>query len=182
MMSLEFVPVKGQTFDIGRTINFTKCNCEKCDFMNCPNYAKKMTVKKFKNAKEFVESWKQQNPQIANTVNKNHEAFSELIEDFMDRMTSFPKGLYWKPEHSWTNPKEVISIDIVRMSKTRYEREQEGDFVTISTVCFKQNFDRTKYSAYHSWYSYGTDRADKLAERIADGLNKVFAELGVGGE
>ena len=47
MMSLEFVPVKGQTFDIGRTINFTKCNCEKCDFMNCPNYAKKMTVKKF---------------------------------------------------------------------------------------------------------------------------------------
>lgn len=46
MMSLEFVPVKGQTFDIGRTINFTKCHCEKCDFMNCPNYAKKMTVKR----------------------------------------------------------------------------------------------------------------------------------------
>ena len=182
MMSLEFVPVKGQTFDIGRTINFTKCNCEKCDFMNCSNYAKKMTVKKLKNAKEFVKSWEEQNPQIANTVAKSHEAFAELIEDFMDRMTSFPKGLYWKLEHSWINAKEVISIDSVRMSKTRYEREQEGDFVTLSTVCFKQNFDRTKYSAYRTWYSYGTDRADKLTERIAEGLNKVFAELGIGEE
>lgn len=182
MMSLEFVPVKGQTFDIGRTINFTKCNCEKCNFMNCSNYAKKMTVKKFKNAKEFVESWKQQNPQIANTVAKSHEAFAELIEDFMDRMTSFPKGLYWKPNHSWTNPKEVISIDIVRMSKTRYEKLQEGDFVTLSAVSFKQNFDGTKYYAYTSYCPYSTDRSDKLAKRIADGLNKVFAELGVGGE
>ena len=182
MMSLEFVPVKGQTFDIGRTINFMKCNCEKCDFMNCPNYAKKMTVKKFKNAKEFVDSWKQQNPQIANTVNKNHEAFSELIEDFMDRMTSFPKGLYWKLNYSWTTPEEVIGIDIVRMSKTSYEKDNEGDFVTLSTVTFKQSYDGTKFYAIHHSYSYGTDRSDKLAERIADGLNKVFAELGVGVE
>lgn len=182
MMSLEFVPVKGQTFDIGRTINFTKCNCEKCDFMNCSNYAKKMTVKKFKNAKEFVESWKEQNPQIASTVAKSHEAFAELIEDFMDRMTSFPKGLYWKPEHSWINPKEVIAIDIVRMSKTKYEREQEGDFITLSSVIFKQNFDGTHYYACNSDYPYSTDRSDKLAERIADGLNKVFVELGIGEE
>ena len=181
-MNLEFVPVKGQTFDIGRTINFTKCNCEKCDFMNCSNYAKKMTVKKFKNAKEFVESWKEQNPQLASTVAKSHEAFAELIEDFMDRMTSFPKGLFWKLEHSWTNPKEVIAIEIVRMSKTKYEREQEGDFVTLSFVTFKENFDRTRYYAYNPYFPYSTDRSAKLAERIAEGLNKVFTELGIGEE
>ena len=92
-MNLEFVPVKGQTFDIGRTINFTKCNCEKCDFVNCSNYAKKMTVKKFKNAKEFVDSWKAQNPQIANTVAKSHEAFSELIEDFVNNLMTEVIGL-----------------------------------------------------------------------------------------
>lgn len=32
MLMIEYEPVKGQTFDLGKTINFTKCNCEKCDF------------------------------------------------------------------------------------------------------------------------------------------------------
>ena len=40
-MKLAFEPVKNQKFDIGRTINFTKCDCEVCNFMRCPkhNYA-----------------------------------------------------------------------------------------------------------------------------------------------
>ena len=45
-MKLAFEPVKNQKFDIGRTINFAKCDCEVCDFMHCPkhNYALQMTM------------------------------------------------------------------------------------------------------------------------------------------
>lgn len=48
-MEFKLIPAKNQKFDIGRTINFTKCNCEKCDFMHCPknNYALKMVQKKY---------------------------------------------------------------------------------------------------------------------------------------
>ena len=45
MLEYELVPVKNQKFDIGRTINFTKCKCDKCDFLHCDNYAKKMQLK-----------------------------------------------------------------------------------------------------------------------------------------
>lgn len=42
-MKFQLIPAKNQKFDIGRTINFTKCDCAKCDFMRCPknNYAVK---------------------------------------------------------------------------------------------------------------------------------------------
>lgn len=177
MLKLEYEPVKGQTFDIGRTINFTKCNCEKCDFLHCRNYAPIMKLKKFKNAKEFVEVWKQQNPEFASSVYTNHKAFEELVMDFIDRMTSFPKGLYWKLNHSWTNPEEVVGIDLVRMSKTRYEKEMEGDFVSLACINFNQNHDRTEYFAYHSCYSYCTDSAESVADRITRRLNEVLSEL-----
>lgn len=34
-MKFKLIPAKNQKFDVGRTINFTKCDCEKCDFMHC---------------------------------------------------------------------------------------------------------------------------------------------------
>ena len=30
--------IKNQKFDIGRTINPFKCDCEKCDFLHLKNY------------------------------------------------------------------------------------------------------------------------------------------------
>lgn len=177
MLMLEYEPVKGQTFDVGRTINFTKCNCEKCDFLNCPNYAPKMKLKKFKNTKEFAAVWKQQNPEFATSVYTNHKAFEELIMDFMDRMISFPKGLYWKLNHSWTTPEEVIGVDLVRMSKTQYEKEREGGFVSFACIDFEQNYDRTEYYAYSSCYSYCTDSVESVADRIIKRLNELLKEL-----
>lgn len=49
MASLEYIPVKNQKFDIGRTINPFKCDCKQCDFLHCPknNYAVKMKRKSF---------------------------------------------------------------------------------------------------------------------------------------
>lgn len=177
MMKLEYEPVKGQTFDIGRTINFTKCNCEKCDFMHCTNYAKKMKLKKFKNAKDFVQSWKEQNPEYADKVFSDDKAFEELTADFLDMMISFPKGLFWKPNHSWTKRDELIGIDIVRMSKTRYEKDQEGDFVSLADVTFRENYKGMKYYTVYDCYSYCTDRAEKLANKIVNELNEVFSAL-----
>lgn len=177
MMKLEYEPVKGQTFDIGRTINFTKCNCEKCDFMHCDNYARKMKLKKFKKVGDFVQSWKEQNPEYANKVFSDNKAFEEFITDFLDRMISFPKGLFWKPNHSWTKRDELIGIDLVRMSKTKYERDQEGDFVSLADITFKQNYNRTEYYADAGCYSYCTDSAEKVANKIMAGLNEAFKLL-----
>lgn len=177
MMKLECEPVKGQTFDIGRTINFTKCNCEKCDFMHCDNYAKKMKPKKFKNEKEFVESWKEQNPKLVERALLEDSYFEELVDDFLDSVISFPKGLYWKPNYSWSRKEELLSIDICRMSKTKYERENEGDFIAIANVCFNEDHNGAKNHAFVEIYPYYTDRAEKLAHKIANGLNKVFDVL-----
>ena len=65
-MEFKLIPAKNQKFDIGRTINFTKCNCEKCDFMHCPknNYALKMVQKKY-TVQEFF--------------NENKIAFGDLV-------------------------------------------------------------------------------------------------------
>lgn len=54
-MEFKLIPAKNQKFDIGRTINFTKCDCEKCDFMHCPknNYALKMVQKKIHRSRVF---------------------------------------------------------------------------------------------------------------------------------
>ena len=53
-MKFKMIPVKNQKFEIGRTINFTKCDCKECNFMSCPknNYCLKMTQKKY-TVKEF---------------------------------------------------------------------------------------------------------------------------------
>lgn len=35
-MELKFDVIKGQKFEIGRTINPFLCDCKECDFLNCP--------------------------------------------------------------------------------------------------------------------------------------------------
>lgn len=53
-MKFKMIPVKNQKFEIGRTVDPTKCDCKECNFMNCPknNYCLKMTQKKY-TVKEF---------------------------------------------------------------------------------------------------------------------------------
>ena len=176
MLKDELVPVKNQKFDIGRTINFTKCKCDKCDFLHCDNYAKKMQLRKFKNAKEFVECWKEQNPQIAKLIYDDPKAFEILLVDFLERMISFPKGLYWKFKRGLSN-NEVLSIDICRQSRSEYEWDTFGDFTTLANVRFDMNYNKTKYTSYTHYYPHFSDRARKLADRISSGLNEVFELL-----
>lgn len=106
-MAFELVPVKGQKFDIGRTINPFKCDCTVCTYMNCPkkNYAVKMKKKIWKVA-DFWEEFKEE----ILAINKPHkwqysfhskynlELNYNLINEFVDMLFSFPKGTYWSPQ------------------------------------------------------------------------------------
>ena len=57
-MEFKQIPVKNQKFDISRTINIAECNCEKCDFMNCPkhNYCVEMERYRY-SIDEFLEQF-----------------------------------------------------------------------------------------------------------------------------
>lgn len=87
-MKLEFVPVKNQRFNIGRTINPFICDCKTCDFMNCPkhNYAVKMKRKRF-TVEEYINYY-------ADDLKKWGFLTNELLNEFMD-LFSFPKGTFW---------------------------------------------------------------------------------------
>lgn len=93
-MKFVLVPVKNQKFDIGRTINFTKCDCAKCDFMNCPknNYALKMVQKKY-SVKDF---WQENKKTILKSSTLQNAFDYDTVMDFIDACVSnFPKGTYW---------------------------------------------------------------------------------------
>ena len=106
-MNLEFVPVKNQKFEWGRTINPFNCDCEKCDFMHCPkhNYAVKMVRKKY-SVSDFWNEWKDKILEL-NKPQKWQYSFHgkytfkmtwEMINDFFDFLCfNFPKGTYWSP-------------------------------------------------------------------------------------
>lgn len=95
-MKLAFEPVKNQKFDIGRTINFAKCDCETCDFMHCPknNYALQMARKKY----TIQEFWDENKDDIIE-VGSLREYFNfDTISDFLDACITFPKGTYWETD------------------------------------------------------------------------------------
>lgn len=106
-MSFAFVPVKGQKFDIGRTINPFKCDCAVCTFMNCPknNYAVKMKKKVWKVA-DFWEEFKEEILAINKPYKWQYSFHSKydlelnykLIDEFVDMLFLFPKGTYWSPQ------------------------------------------------------------------------------------
>jgi len=95
-----------QKFDIGRTINPFKCECVKCDFLNCTNYAPKM---------------KRVDSTIDEFIAENKEALieSKYIIDTDDLLYAFfeafnfglGKGLYWGSRTSWN--KEITILKFV---------------------------------------------------------------------
>ena len=103
-----YVPVKNQKFDIGRTINFAKCDCPECDFLHCPknNYAVKMK----KRALSVADFFEGEGEEIAkvNAVApisykfpKNHKlvlTYDAIFDMFDYLQLSFPKGTYWGVE------------------------------------------------------------------------------------
>ena len=151
-MELKFVPIKNQKFEIGRTINFTKCDCEKCDFMHCPknNYALKMVQKKY-TVKDFFEENKEEIMECRNL--KDYFNF-DTVGDFIGACVRFPKGTYWNLCGD--------DIELVKINRSKYG----GDFLTLARI----NLDCDVSIAY---FVGCTDVQEKLAERIQRKLKEL---------
>lgn len=145
-MELKFVPVKGQRFELGRTINPFKCDCKKCDFMNCPknNYALKMKRKRY-TVDEFIEFYSEDLKEWGFLT-------EELLTEFMD-LFSFPKGTYWNPNYDRT------AIQLVSFNR-KEEEVCKGTINTRTGKIWEYDFSEPQY---------------KLALRISKGIEKVFA-------
>lgn len=161
-MEFKLIPAKNQKFDIGRTINFTKCNCEKCDFMHCPknNYALKMVQKKYTVQEFFNENKNEIVKKRSLKLYFNYETLS----DFMDACVSgFPKGTYWNMDNE-------EAIELVTQNRGKYG----ADFLPRVEVSFYADFPIT----YHVGC---TDKQEKLAmkiKRLLEQLNGLLlAEL-----
>ena len=161
-MEFKLIPAKNQKFDIGRTINFTKCNCEKCDFMHCPknNYALKMVQKKYTVQEFFNEN---KNEIVKKRSLKSYFNY-ETLSDFMDACVSgFPKGTYWNMDNG-------EAVELVTQNRGKYG----ADFLPRVEVSFYADFPIT----YHVGC---TDKQEKLAmkiKRLLEQLNGLLlAEL-----
>lgn len=140
MASLEYIPVKNQKFDIGRTINPFKCDCKQCDFLHCPknNYAVKMKRKSF-TVSDFFNNNREEilalnNPQEVGTIKSfTLELNYALIAELFDTMNfTFPEGTYWATDdYKWladdVNETIYKEITIVKFSR-------KGKEITLGKV------------------------------------------------
>ena len=146
-MEFKLVPDKNQKFDIGRTINFTKCDCEKCDFMHCPknNYALKMVQKKYTVQEFFNENKEEIVKARALRAYFNYETLTDLMGACV---SGFPKGTYWNMDFD-------DGIELVTQNRSKHG----ADFLTRAEIGFSVNFPIT-------YYTGATNGQEKLAEKI----------------
>lgn len=152
-MKFKQVPIKNQKFDIGRTINFTKCDCEKCDFMHCPknNYALKM-AKRMYTVEEF---WDENKDAIIAARSLKTYFTYDTVCDFLDACITFPIGTYWDFD-SWDGIELVV----------RNRGKHGPDFLRRATIGFYDNFPIIYY--------VGATRAQ---ENLAKKIHKRLCEL-----
>lgn len=172
-MHLEYTPVKGQKFEIGRTINPANCDCEVCAFLNCPkkNYAVKMTRKKY-TVDVFWNQWKDEILKLNHPRRWQYSFHDEynlrltfdMISDFFDILCfAFPKGLYWSHE----NPENYDDGDIGSMV-----------YKDVGLVKFSRSGKEIRLGririANHEIYDYDlSERQYKLAEKVSGALRLV---------
>lgn len=154
-MEMIYEKVKGQKFDIGRTINFTKCNCEKCDFMNCPNnnYAVLTKVKKH-SVSDFLILYKDdliklntRNFRKDELVLNKLELTYNLINELVGECFNFPKGLFW--DFGWSkddwNHADICDSIYTNIKLVVLKR---GNICTRSTIAIDNGkiYDTSIYS------------------------------------
>ena len=177
-MEFELVPVRGQKFDVGRTINPFVCDCFPCTFLNCPkkNYAVQMR-RKIPSFEEFWESWKEAiiaiNPitQIDYNFPRMHHLHLtySLINEMMECI-SFPKGTYWA--HG--------DLAYAFMLKD-YPIEQQ-EYNTIRLVRFNRNGREVDVGIVNVWRGVFEDvdlskNQRNLAEKISLFIRKIRTAL-----
>ena len=156
-MKFKMIPVKNQKFEIGRTINFTKCDCKECNFMSCPknNYCLKMTQKKY-TVKEFFNENKEDMLKYSSLYKWFKSDNIDLVGDFLDACICFPKGTYWKLELFSDD------IELVKQNRSNYGE----DFVTLAQI----NIDPDMPINY---FTGCTNVQERLAEKIQKRLKQL---------
>lgn len=145
-MSFVMIPVKNQKFDIGKTINPFKCDCEECTFMNCPknNYAVKMKKKIWK-VSDFWEEFKEEILAFNKPCKWEYNFHSEyvlelnykLITEFIDMLFSFPKGTYWSPEDYKWYPKDTETDEIIYRTIALQKVSRSGNIINLGSISIK---------------------------------------------
>lgn len=153
-MKLKWEPIKNQKFDIGRTINFAKCDCEKCDYMHCPknNYCVKMKQSKY-SIEEFVAEMKDEIKKKGNIYDylSDWDGMTEFIDACIG---GFPKGTYWNNSYG--------DLELVTQNRGKYG----PDFDTRVEIRMSKGF-RVNY-----WRGC-TETQEKFAQK----LQKQFLKL-----
>lgn len=155
-MQYKTIPVRGQKFDIGRTINPCKCDCERCDFMHCPKNNYCVITKQYKyTTQEFIDGTKEE----IKTKGGLHAYLLDMegLADFMDACVGdFPKGTYWNPTG--------YSLELVVMNRSKYG----PDFIERAEI------ELDSANTFPIRYYQGcTDTQEKFAKK----LQKKFLEL-----
>lgn len=193
-MHIEFEPIKNQKFEIGRTINLSKCDCKKCDFIHCPknNYAVKMRRKSY-TVEDF---WRENGEKVCriNDVPKLKCNFPEkyemrlsydLLNDFMEFLNfTFPKGTYWSLGDSECNKDEdstpIGEWIFRRISLVKFNRK--GDEVCTGYISI-QNPKIEEYDFTESQYRLAQkirDALQKLKDLIIDHYKNTYSEWKIG--
>ena len=172
-MSFELVPVKGQKFEIGRTINPCKCDCAVCTFMNCPknNYAVKMKKKVWKIA-DFWGEFKEEILAINKPCKWKYSFHSEyvlelnykLITDFIDMLFSFPKGTYWSAEDTkWHTDDTEIEEKIYKTIALK-KVSRSGKIIDLGSISVSNG----------EWFDMDlSEPQERLAIKISNALKEL---------
>ena len=144
-MKLKFDTIKGQKFDIKRTINLSQCTCEKCDFLHCPknNYAVRVKRHRY-TVDEYIDYYSEE-------LKKFGFLTYELLDEFMD-LFNFPKGTYWRRDYDKTH------IEFVTFNR-KGDEICKGSINARTGVVLDYDLTEPQY---------------KLACRIGKGIKQVY--------
>jgi len=132
-MPLKWVPIKGQKFDLGRTINPMKCeNCGNCDYLNCNNYAVQMKRGKY-TLTEWLDFYKDELKKSSALWNR--DIVCALFDDLIGK---FPKNLYWDYDDKYWH-----KIRFIEMTRNGHEHEV-GSISTKDCSVSDMDFSETK--------------------------------------
>lgn len=108
-MKLKFIKKEIQEFDLNRVNNISLCNCENCDYMNCPkdNYSLELT-RYIYTVDEFIEE---------NREELFNNGFTEnLVNDFFESCIKYPSDFYYSFNN---NSQEVYIVKLNKKSETK---------------------------------------------------------------
>ena len=169
----EYIPIPNQKFEIGRTINLSRCDCEVCNYMNCPknNYALKMRKRVFKVA-DFWEAYKDKILKVNvpykwqyNMHDKFHLHLTyDLITEFIDRLFNFPEGTYWSPEDCLTYSEKYDIFDSVYETIMLQKMNRKGIAIDLGSIRISDG----EYTDFDL-----SEEQEKLAIRISKALKEL---------